>query len=434
MRLVDFQGNTIPFDVESYSQNISRALTLVFIAKDVPSLGYKTYYLEPAEPASSTPASTVKMDDDNDAKNPFRVPGEDVVENEFCRVTIDRVTGKIEVFDKLLNRTVSKDVEIVAQEQRGGDAISKFPDTGRTLPNLIKSVKLIRNGNVETTLEIAGEVGGEPIVQRLFLYRDLKRIELVNAVAWTPGRAMEIQQQFSTEMQGAQIRNGVPFGSVSEAEMMPHAGPHAGDEISADVWRKWRQIQDWISATSQEWSLTISADHQLFTVDGDAIRGDMIRGTTFNQLRTFEDGKAAPVKQPWSGTYTFRYAISSGKGDWIATKAWRQGMEFNAPLIAVVSEDELSPKSLPPEQSFLSVQGDSLVVSALKKADKGDGLVLRLFEEVGQRVDTPIRFAGREQSFERVNLLEEPSEPAAISTLHVMPYRIESIEWKLNSH
>ncbi|HWG19487.1 MAG TPA: glycosyl hydrolase-related protein [Terracidiphilus sp.] len=434
MRLVDADGNSVPFDVEAYSENISRALTLVFVARDVPSLGYKTYSLEPAEPPAAAPASLVQMDDDKDVKNPFRVPGVDVAENQFYRVTIDRATGRMEIFDKSLGRIVSKDVEVVAQEQRGGDAISNFPSTGRTFPEHIKSVSLVRNGAEETVFRIAGDIEGESIAQKLTMYRDLPRIDLENTIEWTPGPAMEIQQVFPVEMSGAEVRNGVPFGSASETEMMPGAGPKAGDEISKDIWKEWRQIQYWISSNTPEWNLTISADHQLFTVSTGAMRGDMIRGTTFNQLRTYEDGRAVPVKQPWAGTYVFRYSIRSGRGNWVAAKAWRQGMGFNNPLMGVVSEDELSPKTLPPQQSFASVTGDSLVMTALKKADRSDGIVLRLFEETGQREETAIQFLGKQQSFESVNLMEENTAHAAQTTLLVEPYKIKTIEWTVTRH
>ena len=428
MRLVDAQGNSIPFDVESYTENMSRALSLVFVARNVPSMGYKTYYLEPAEPTPSSTASVVKMDDENDAKNPFRVPGADVAENQFYRVTIDRPTGRIEVFDKALSRVVSKDIEVEAQEQRGGNAISIFPGTGRTILNLINSVKLVRNGSEETVFEIAGDVDGEPINQKLILYRDIPRIDLEDTIHWTPGRAMEIQQVFPMDMPGAEVRNGVPFGSVSEGDMMPNAGTRSHDEVPMEVWKGWRQIQNWISSSTSEWNLTISADHQLFAVDKDAIRGDMIRGTTFNQLRTYQNGEPVPVKQPTPGDYVFRYSISSGKGNWAAAKAWQEGMGFNNQLIGVVSEDELSPKTLPPEQSFLSVSGDSLVVTALKKADMGDGIVVRLFEEAGEHPDTAIRFLGQERSFASVNLLEEGSSRSTEKTLHVAPYKIDTVE------
>jgi alpha-mannosidase len=428
MRLVDAEGNAIPFDVESYSENISRALTLVFAARNVPSLGYKTYYLEPAAPASTSQASVVTMDDENDAKYPFRVPGADVAENQFYRVTIDRVTGRIEIFDKALNRVVSGGIEVVATEHRGGNAISVFPETGRTIVNLIDSVRLVRNGSQETVFEIAGNVGGEPVTQKLTLYRDLPRIDLENTIQWTPARAMEIKQVFPTDIPESEVRNGVPFGSASEADMMPNAATRGSDEVSMKVWKQWRQIQDWISSSSPERNLTISADHQLFTVDKDAIRGDMIRGTTFNQLKTYQDGKPVPVKQPRAGTYVFRYSISSGKGNWAAAKAWRQGMDFNNALIAVVSEDELSPKTLPPEQSFLSVNGDSLVVTALKKADKDDGIVVRLFEADGESAESSITFMGRQRGIRSVNMLEEPTSSKEKQTLRVNPYEIDTAE------
>ena len=433
MQLVDAEGNKVAFDIEAYSQNISRALTLVFPARDMPSLGYKTYYLEPAPAAAKESASTVTMDDEKDARNPFRVPGADVAENRFYRASIDRATGRIEVFDKTLGHVVAKDVEIVAEEQRGGDAISVFPQTGRTLVNLIQSVRLVRNGAEETVFVIDGEVGGEPVTQKLTLYRDIPRIDLEDTIHWTPERAMEIQQVFPRAA-GGEVRNGVPFGSASEADMMPNAGPRANDEISRDIWMGWRQIQNWIAWSSPEWSLTIGADHQLFTVDKGAIRGDMVRGTTFNQLRTYENGKPVPVKQPWAGTYVFRYSLTSNKGDWRAAKAWRQGMAFNNRLIAVVSEDGLSTKTLPAEQSFAAVDGDSLVVSALKKADDGNGIVLRVFEESGEHADTAIRFLGKDRGFRRVNLLEEPVTGAVETTLHVKPYRIDTVEVATPAH
>jgi alpha-mannosidase len=427
MKLVDDKGNLVPFDIEAYSENISRALTIAFVARQVPSFGYRTYFLEPELSASQiTGASSVTMDADN--KNPFRVAGSDVVENQFYRVTVDHATGRIEIRDKKLDRIVAKDVEIAGVETRGGDAITIFPFTGRTIARLVDSVKLIRNGSAETVLLISGSVAGEPVTQRLTLYRDLPRIDVENTIYWTPGRFMEIQQIFPLDLAGAEVRNGIPFGSVSESEIMPGAGPSQADEVKPEVWKHWRQVQHWISSSRADWCVTISADHQLFTVDDHAIRGDMLRGTSFNQLRTFEDGKPVPVQQPTAGTYVYRYSIRSDAGNWVAAKAWQRGMEFNMPLIGVVSEDELSSKTLPSDQSFLSVTGDSLVVTALKKAEKGDGIVVRLFEAAGKSADATIQFLGRQSSFRSVNMLEEPTAGGKEQSLAVHPYEIDTIE------
>ena len=154
----------------------------------------------------------------------------------------------------------------------------------------------------------------------------------------------------------------------------------------------------------------------------------MLRGTRFNPLKTVRDGKDVLVEQPPAGTYVYRYSISSGKGNWAATRAWQQGMGFNMPLIGVVSEDELSPKTLPAEQSFLSVPGDTLAVTALKKADQGDGIVVRFFEAAGESAETNVHFLGQPRGVRPVNMLEEPTSSGNEQTLHVQPFEIDTIE------
>ena len=71
MRLLDEAGNSIPFHVEEYSENISRALQIVFVAKGVPSLGYKTYYLVAADQPDAFPKTArIELDQEKDRKMP----------------------------------------------------------------------------------------------------------------------------------------------------------------------------------------------------------------------------------------------------------------------------------------------------------------------------------------------------------------------------
>jgi alpha-mannosidase len=136
--LVDEHGTSVPFQFEQYSENMSRALDLVFVAQQVPSVGYKTYYLVPtAKPDTFPPATNVNLDNENDIKNPRRIVGSDVLENDFYRATIDRATGLTDVFDKELNRDVLKNAQISASEERGGNSLSIEPPCNRRLPNRI---------------------------------------------------------------------------------------------------------------------------------------------------------------------------------------------------------------------------------------------------------------------------------------------------------
>ena len=121
MRLVDEKGTSVPFQVEQYSEWSSRALDLLFIARGVPSLGYKTYYLVPADKPDAFPdACEIKMETDAEVNQSTHRRGSDLMENQYYRLAVDRATGRLAIFDKELNRTVEKDVEVAAVEEAGG--------------------------------------------------------------------------------------------------------------------------------------------------------------------------------------------------------------------------------------------------------------------------------------------------------------------------
>ena len=215
MRLLDEKGTSIPFQVEESSEWFSRAVDLVFIARGVPALGYKTYYLVPADQPDLHPnACQVKLESDSDLNGSNRIMGSDVVENEYYRVSVDRATGRVGIWDRDLNRMAANDIEIAASEERGGDDLSIIPPTGRTIVNVISSVEIEENGPVRTIMRITGDIAGVPIIQRLTLYQGLKRVDIEDGVDWRPGRSMNIEQVFRLPQKDMEVRNGTPFGSV----------------------------------------------------------------------------------------------------------------------------------------------------------------------------------------------------------------------------
>jgi alpha-mannosidase len=432
MRLLDEKGGSIPFQVEEYSEWLSRGVDLVFIARGVPSLGYKTYYLVPADKPDVFPnACQTKMESDSDLNVTTRIMGSDVMENAYYRVSVDRATGRVSIWDKEMNRRVADDIEIAAAEERGGDDLSIIPPTGRTIVNVISGVELEENGPVQTIMRITGEIAGVPIVQRLRLYQGLKRVDIEDRVDWKPGRSMNIEQVFPLPELTMEVRNGTPFGSVAASEMMPNTGPRNSDEIPREVWKRWRQIQDWVFAGSREWGFTVSADHQFLTVGDSTIRAGMLRGTRFSPVNVVRGGRSFQNLWPPADTYVFHYSFTSGGGDWAAAKSWRAGMAFNTPLIPVSSANELSQKPLPPERSLCSLDADNLVITALKKADADGAIVLRVFEIRGDPAESPVRFLGQNREFSAVNLLEEVGPREEENVLRVGPYEISTVKLHL---
>jgi alpha-mannosidase len=432
MRLLDEKGISIPFQVEESSEWFSRAVDLVFIDRGVPSLGYKTYYLVPADkPDLFLNACQTKLESDSDLNQSTRIMGSDVMENEYYRVSVDRATGGVKIWDKELNRVVAHDIEIAASEERGGDDLSIIPPTGRAIVNVIDRVDLEENNSVQAVMLISGNIAGVPVVQRITLYQGLKRVDFEDRVDWKPGRSMNIEQVFPLPPSNMEVRTGTPFGSVTAADMMPNAGPRNSDEVPKDTWKRWRQIQDWVFAGAEDWGFTLSADHQFLTVGDNALRAGMLRGTRFSPVNFMRSGRSILKPPPPDGTYVFHYSFASARGDWATAKSWRAGMAFNSPLIPVTSANELSQKPLPATRSFCFLDADNLIVTALKKADRDDSIVMRVFEIRGDGAKSPVQFLGQNRKLSVVNLLEEAGPGQEGDMLLVGPYEISTVKLRL---
>ncbi len=426
VRLVDHTGASVPFYVEQFSGTVSRALEIAFLARDVPSVGYRTYFIVPAENPDVFPNASQVTPDVNESK-PKRVVGADQFDTEFYRVSVDRQTGAITVFDKALDRVVAKDMAIVASEERGGDSLSKEIASGRTLNTTINGMAIEENNPVRTVVRIDGDLGGVPVVQRVSLFGGTKRVDIENTVHWTEGKLMRIEQTFPYEHPDARIQYGIPFGAVDGADFLPGSEPRAGDELPKDVWKEWRQIQDWIFAGTAEWGLTVAADRQVMTLAPGVIRAGMLRGT-YSAVDITRAGRPYLKRMPPAGTYVFHYSLSSGKGNWAAARSYRAGMALNNPLIPVSPADDLSSKSLPPTQSFLSVEAPNIVISAIKKSDLGAAVIVRAFEIEGAAANTPVHFLGRPATVREVNLLEEELSQVDRKAVDIRPYEVRTFK------
>lgn len=430
LRLVDETGKPVSFFIEQTSDNISRAVDLVFVAKGVPSLGYKTYFLTAGHPETVSVTSQISLDREKDLTDPRRPLGMDTMENQFYRVTVDKATGWVTVFDKELNREICKEMQIVGIEERGSNNVQPEKDTGRTLPTNVNGTAVEENSAVRTVLTISGWIANIPIVQRLILYHDLKRFDIENSLDWREQRLIRIEQLFPVQQSHVEMYYGVPFGANFAKNVLPGSGPSANDEINKEAWEEYRTIQDWVFAGTPEWGLTLAADHQLIKLDDGLIRANMIRGQRYTSVRVVRGEEVTSIHFPANGHYVFRYSLSSGPGDWKALLSYRAGLNFNGPLIPVSVVDDISGKSLPPTYSFCSVQGDNLVISALKKSETDRSIILRFYEVQGAQTKTPVTFLGKQRDLHETDFLEQDLRPQAERILRVSPYAIETLKFK----
>jgi len=129
---------------------------------------------------------------------------------------------------------------------------------------------------------------------------------------------------------------------------------------------------------------------------------------------------------PEHKSHVFHYALYPHRGDWRSAKTYRAGLEYNNPLLVVQSRRQRG--ALPGKHSFLQLEGDSLVLSALKPVGNPtaafrskphdiarDGLLVRWYEAEGATTKGKLTFFRPLTSAYWTNLLEEPTGEAVVT-------------------
>lgn len=108
------------------------------------------------------------------------------------------------------------------------------------------------------------------------------------------------------------------------------------------------------------------------------------------------------------GRHQFSYAVVPHRGDWRQGEVVKEATNFNQPLLWVKRPAVESGKSV------FAVQG-SLVLDTVKPAEKGDGVILRLYDPHGQRGTSVVETSLPITSACRSNIMEDELEPVPLS-------------------
>jgi len=394
--LKDTFGKTIPYQIIHEEGGL---VELCFIAEDVPPSGYKTYMITEA---SQKPVFHVAL----------KVT-ETSIENQFFRVDVDPENGgSLRVVD-LRTRRVFKELNLIEDSGDAGDEYNHSPPENNTvITSRRKSAKVevIERGPVKATIKVALtlklprslsedrksrslEVVNCPVESRVTLYAGIPRIDIETTVR-NNVKDHRLRVLFPTNLKTDYVYADSHFYVVRRSIQPPRG-------------------EKWVEKPSTTYP-------QLTFIDvSDGKAGLMIanRGIPEYEVLADEDGVTValtllrcvgwlslpdlPVRRELAGPmietpkaqclgdYIFNYSIIPHEGDWLTSKAYIQARQFNVPLYAV--EVEVHEGDLPPELSFLSIAPESLILSALKRAEREDGLIARFYNIEGKEVKAKIR-------------------------------------------
>jgi Alpha-mannosidase len=134
------------------------------------------------------------------------------------------------------------------------------------------------------------------------------------------------------------------------------------------------------------------------------------------------------------GEHQFKYSLYPHVGPW-NEQTQREAYLLNDPIIVYRQTMDHRPQTIvhrPP--SMVRVSEPNVVIETVKRAEDGNGIILRLYESQRKRGQVQVRFGFAVESAWETNLLEENESELSIENdsiqLTLRPYQIMTLRLK----
>jgi len=456
------EGKIVPHQVLSRTDGEAEILLL---AEDVPPCGYKAYGVYPTtkEPSFST---SLKADGNT-------------LENEFLKVKV-KPDGTLTVTDKKTGK-VYHNVNAFEDSGDTGDEYNYSPpqeDRAINSVNGTASIELLESGPVAATIKVSMQLSlpkglsedrrkrsGEetvcPITSFVRLCPGAPRVDIKTVVENT-AEDHRLRVLVPTDLVTDSSYADGPFDVVKRPVELPQV------EVSKEFLRigevlGWKmppvegRPEGWIEDAvpiypSQTFVDVNDGDHGVTVIhkglpeyevkrtsEGTIIALTLLRcvGWLSRPDLLTRRGNAGPMiptpEAQCPGKHVFEYSLAPHRGTYVTGKTYQLAHQFNASLKALQTEKNRG--SLPPVLSFVSIEPDELVLSAVKKAERKDALILRLYNIADKEIMGKVKLYKPVKEAVFVDLNENPTDnrPLKVSSegllnLKVGPSKIVSVK------
>ncbi len=378
-------------------------VTVRFIAEDVPPLGYAVFRVIPVTRRSPVRSS-------------LSVAGL-TMENEFLRVTVDARSGCVtSLYDKIARREV-------LDESRCGNLLQAFFDKPTVYDawnidatfeekkwelRQAEEVKVVETGPTRAVIRVVKKFQNSTFIQDLVLYPKIPRLECQMEVDWRE-RHILLKVAFPVSVRSPKATFEIPFGAIPRPTTRRTPEEKAKFEVPALFWA---------DLSDGAYGVSVLNDSKYgYDVRDNVIRLTLLRSPAYPDPRADE------------GRHRFTYAIYPHAGDWIQAGTVRRGYELNYPLIPYPTTEHSG--SLPPIHSFLRLEPDTVILTALKKAEDSEAWILRFYEFAGRSAEVRIALPTPPRIAQEVTLTEQEVGPLTVSGQEVIvptkPYEIKTV-------
>jgi alpha-mannosidase len=390
-------------------------MSLVFVAEDVPAMGYKTYRIEPND---GTPAAAAPADIEGIRLADTRI------ENRFYRIELNPRTGTVtSIYDKELGREV---VDRQAPHQFN-QLITRWVKTGQQENPVEAKIRKGQAGPVYGSLVVSASGAGCPqLTQEIILYADLKRIDFANRVLKDSTPAMEVYFAFPFNVENPDFH----FEGTNSV-IKPLRDQFPGSNCNYYAAQHWADVSDgaWGATLAPRdahllefgglWPCYVSQAHHGVTPPdfGAPFVREMTKGHMYSFI--LDSNFRTNFQATQQGDLLFRYSIATHEGGWREGQAKRFGWSVANPLVPAMVKGEQT-GTLPGSGCFCELDKPNVLATAFKQAEDGKGFIIRVTEMEGVETRLTLLFPFVEIAAAcTTNLVEEDEQDVPIQGQHL---------------
>lgn len=387
-----------------------------FIA-DVPSFGYSSYSIS-KKPADSTIPDGINQ-------------GENYYDGQFYKFILGK-GGIVSLFDKELQRElVINDKyamgDIISLEYKGNGAGEftqvKEPERfityritrNKSLTSDFESVwKIKETGPVFTTFECITPMDHATVIQKITAYHAIKKIDIDVRLQDFDGehnRQYRILFPLDNQWRKSDIDYEVPYGvaRVGRDEMKDIANGFSCwgtyDNRPSDTHP--REIQNFISASGNGFGFTLASDVNTADWMDPSLNREYY---TVLQAIILSSHHSCHGEGDWysqEGTHDFHFSILSHNQGW--ENGYCYALASNHPYSVCTKNNNGG--FMENSSSLIQISDPLVSVSTLKKADDGNGYILRIVEMEGKDKEVTLTLPFNVSKIIKTNLIEEEEGP-----------------------
>lgn len=396
-------GDSIPFAVIPEESLAGRRTRIVFQAS-VPSMGYCVYRAYRSRKPRKWDVAEERQD---------RI----TIENEYLRLTFEKDgNGGIDsLYDKEHDLMISQSglgiPKVITDE--GSDTWAHNVYQFREICEEFRRVKaeLTEDHAVRQAVRITSVYNSSVLVQEIFLYHGSREIRVSARLDWQEkGKIAKLY--FYPDTIFNRCTYEIPYGKQERAVN--------GNEVCGQRWLDYAGVDRKNGdpcgiGLINDGQYSFSAEHNLFSMT-------IARST----LYAHHEPEPLPCEERRHymdlGEHEFQYIVVPYKGKFEDSSIIRCAQELNAPVEVLV--ETYHKGELPMWKSYLQVRNNGVTVTALKKAECGDGYVIRMQELYGKTIRTELALTEQKVTFP---LEFQPNEVKSIWVYEAE----DSADWKM---